>query len=86
MSTEAKSVNADDTDDTGDNGSAGSVGSAITQPPTTPCTVVWCQGHPFVLESGPGKSRWVGIGPHGKPQALTGADLQRRGWSYRRVS
>ncbi|WP_199432221.1 hypothetical protein [Qaidamihabitans albus] len=54
-------------------------------PPTTPCTVVWSQGRPYVLESGSGRPRWMGTDNHGRPQALTGADLRRRGWSYRRA-
>ncbi|PRX45150.1 hypothetical protein B0I33_110250 [Prauserella shujinwangii] len=53
-------------------------------PPTTPCTVVWSQGRPYVLESASGRPRWMGTDNHGRPQQLTGADLQRRGWSYRR--
>ncbi|GAB2970409.1 hypothetical protein LWP59_14905 [Amycolatopsis acidiphila] len=51
-------------------------------PPTTPCTVVWSEGRPYVLESG----RWIGTDRRGRPQSLTGADLRRRGWSYRRAS
>nr|WP_170200553.1 hypothetical protein [Prauserella endophytica] len=53
-------------------------------PPTTPCTVVWSHGRPYVLESGPGRPRWMGTDDHGRPQALTREDLRRRGWSYRR--
>jgi hypothetical protein len=52
--------------------------------PTTPCTVVWSEGRPFVLEGLTGRPRWMGTDGHGRPLALTGADLQRRGWSYRR--
>nr|WP_245976061.1 hypothetical protein [Amycolatopsis palatopharyngis] len=55
-------------------------------PPTTPCTVVWSDGRPYVLEGGSGRPRWMGTDGHGRPQALTGAQLQRRGWSYRRAS
>ncbi|NIJ12257.1 hypothetical protein FHU38_002601 [Saccharomonospora amisosensis] len=55
------------------------------EPPTTPCTVVWSQGRPYVLESGPGRPRWMGTDSHGRPHALTGEDLRRRGWSYRRA-
>jgi hypothetical protein len=57
-----------------------------TEPPTTPCTVVWSQGRPYVLESGVGNPRWMGTDTRGRPLALTGADLRRRGWSYRRAS
>ncbi|PWV73838.1 hypothetical protein SAMN05421630_11011 [Prauserella marina] len=69
----------------------GSTGSTtrtdgVTGPPTTPCTVVWSQGRPFVLESGPGRPRWMGTDNHGRPRALTREDLRRRGWSYRRAS
>ncbi|EID56148.1 hypothetical protein SacxiDRAFT_3957 [Saccharomonospora xinjiangensis XJ-54] len=56
------------------------------QPPTTPCTVVWSRGRPYVLESGAGRPRWMGVDHHGRPQALTGEELRRRGWSYRRSS
>ncbi|MBK1782875.1 hypothetical protein JHE00_00960 [Prauserella sp. ASG 168] len=55
-------------------------------PPTTPCTVVWSHGRPYVLESGPGRPRWMGTDRHGRPQVLTRDDLCRRGWSYRRSS
>ncbi|HVV10605.1 hypothetical protein [Amycolatopsis sp.] len=54
-----------------------------TEPPTAPCTVVWSQGRPYVLEPTAGRSRWVGTDRRGRPLALTGADLRRRGWSYR---
>ncbi|WP_143101934.1 hypothetical protein [Amycolatopsis marina] len=53
-------------------------------PPTTPCTVVWSEGRPYVLEGGSGRPRWMGTDGHGRPQSLTGAQLERRGWSYRR--
>ncbi|WP_247648536.1 hypothetical protein [Saccharomonospora xinjiangensis] len=56
------------------------------QPPTTPCTVVWSRGRPYVLESGAGRPRWMGVDHHGRPQALTGEELRRQGWSYRRSS
>lgn len=55
-------------------------------PPTTPCTVVWSRGRPYVLESGAGRPRWMGVDHHGRPQALTGEELRRQGWSYRRSS
>jgi hypothetical protein len=55
-------------------------------PPTTPCSVVWSQGRAYVLEGGSGRPRWMGTDAHGRPQALTGDDLRRRGWSYRRAS
>ncbi|MEC3980012.1 hypothetical protein [Amycolatopsis sp. H20-H5] len=54
-------------------------------PPTVPCTVVWCTGRPYVLESSPGRSRWMGTDDRGRPEALSSAELQRRGWSYRRA-
>ncbi|MCR3732842.1 hypothetical protein LY40_000503 [Prauserella salsuginis] len=53
-------------------------------PPTTPCTVVWSQGRPYVLENPTGRPRWMGMDRHGRPQALTGDELRRRGWSYHR--
>lgn len=55
-------------------------------PPTIPCTVVWSEGRPYVLESGRGNPRWIGTDNHGRPLSLTGADLSRRGWSYHRAS
>lgn len=55
-------------------------------PPTTPCSVVWSQGRPYVLEPGSGNPRWMGTDPRGRPQALTRAQLRRRGWSHRRAS
>ncbi|KMS89634.1 hypothetical protein [Prauserella rugosa] len=61
----------------------GTSGSDRT-PPTTPCTVVWSQGRPYVLENGAGRPRWMGMDRHGRPQALTRDELCRRGWSYRR--
>ncbi|HEV2779315.1 MAG TPA: hypothetical protein VGX25_07920 [Actinophytocola sp.] len=53
--------------------------------PTTPCSVVWSGGHAYVLEGRFGRARWVGVDDRGRPQALTNADLQRRGWSRTRV-
>lgn len=53
-------------------------------PPTVPCTVVWSDGRPYVLE--PGTPRWIGTDHRGRPQALTTADLCRRGWTYHRQS
>ncbi|HVW41756.1 MAG TPA: hypothetical protein VHC18_10430 [Amycolatopsis sp.] len=54
------------------------------EPPAVPCTVVWSQGRPYVLEPGHGNPRWMGTDTRGRPLALTGADLRRRGWSYHR--
>ncbi|MCP2098330.1 MULTISPECIES: hypothetical protein [Actinosynnema] len=50
--------------------------------PTAPCSVVWSKGHAYVLEGF--RARWVGVDDRGRPQALTGAELQRRGWSRTR--
>ncbi|WP_197319029.1 hypothetical protein [Saccharomonospora sp. NB11] len=55
-------------------------------PPTTPCTVVWSRGRPYVLESGSGRPRWMGVDHQGRPQALTNEALRRQGWSYHRSS
>jgi hypothetical protein len=52
--------------------------------PTTPCSVVWSRGHAFVREGTLGHIRWVGVDDRGRPQALTDADLRRRGWSLTR--
>ncbi|HEY3751596.1 MAG TPA: hypothetical protein VGL80_20640 [Pseudonocardiaceae bacterium] len=49
--------------------------------PTAPCSVVWSRGHAYVLEPVAGRSRWMGVDDRGRPVALSGADLQRRGWS-----
>ncbi|WP_236793162.1 hypothetical protein [Amycolatopsis sp. GM8] len=56
--------------------------TAHEAPPTTPCTVVWSDGRPYVLE--PGNPRWIGTDGWGRPQSLTAADLCRRGWTHRR--
>ena len=60
--------------------------AAPPSPPTTPCTVVWSRGRPYVLENGSGRPRWMGVDHHGRPQALTGEALRKQGWSYRRSS
>jgi hypothetical protein len=56
------------------------------QLPTVPCSVVWSHGHAYVLETGLGRCRWVGCDDHGRPQALTHAELQTRGWTLTRAS
>ncbi|MEV0679667.1 hypothetical protein AB0I60_24390 [Actinosynnema sp. NPDC050436] len=50
--------------------------------PTAPCSVVWSKGHAYVLEGF--RARWVGVDDRGRPQALSGEQLQRRGWSRTR--
>ncbi|WP_242613825.1 hypothetical protein [Herbihabitans rhizosphaerae] len=50
--------------------------------PTMPFSVVWSQGHAYVLE-GHGRPRWVGLDSRRRPQALTSDDMRRRGWSHR---
>jgi hypothetical protein len=55
-------------------------------PPTVPSSVVWCGGRPYVLEATPGRARWMGTDYRGRPEALSRAELQRRGWSHRRAS
>lgn len=54
-------------------------------PPTAPFSVVWSRGHCYVREGTLGRARWMGVDDRGRPQALTDADLRRRGWSLRRV-
>jgi hypothetical protein len=54
------------------------------QLPTTPSSVVWSNGHAYVLERMLGRPRWHGMDDRGRPQALSCADLQRRGWSRTR--
>ncbi|WP_326835955.1 hypothetical protein VSH64_13670 [Amycolatopsis rhabdoformis] len=56
-----------------------------TTPPTAPCSVVWCCGRPYVLEGRAGRARWVGNDDRGRPERLSNAELQRRGWSHRRA-
>jgi hypothetical protein len=58
---------------------------APSSPPTVPTTVVWCCGRPYVLEASPGRARWMGNDHRGRPEALSSAELQRRGWSHRRA-
>ena len=53
-------------------------------PPTVPCSVVWCEGRPYVLEGRPGRARWVGTDYRGRPEALSSAEVQRRGWTHSR--
>ncbi|RKT56550.1 hypothetical protein [Saccharothrix australiensis] len=50
--------------------------------PTAPCSVVWSKGHAYVLEGF--RARWVGVDDRGRPHALSGEQLQRRGWSRTR--
>lgn len=47
--------------------------------PTTPCSVVWSRGHAYVLEGL--RARWVGRDDRGRPHAISGAEMQRRGWT-----
>lgn len=49
--------------------------------PTVPCSVVWSRGHAYVLEPVAGRPRWLGMDDRGRAEELSGADLQRRGWS-----
>ncbi|MCP2202565.1 hypothetical protein [Lentzea flava] len=51
--------------------------------PTTPCSVVWSRGHAYVLEGF--RARWVGRDDRGRPHAITGAEMQRRGWTLTRT-
>lgn len=48
--------------------------------PTIPCSVVWSRGHAYVLEG----THWMGVDDRGRPQSLTNADLEQRGWSRTR--
>ncbi|XVS62700.1 hypothetical protein ACQPYE_31200 [Actinosynnema sp. CA-299493] len=59
---------------------AGATGAAPL--PTAPCSVVWSKGHAYVLEGF--RARWVGVDDRGRPQALSGDELRRRGWSRTR--
>jgi hypothetical protein len=52
--------------------------------PTAPCSVVWSRGHAYVLEGF--RARWVGRDDRGRPHALTGAELKRRGWTFTRTA
>ncbi|PRW62843.1 hypothetical protein CEP50_13460 [Actinopolyspora mortivallis] len=51
------------------------------QLPTAPCSVVWSEGHPFVLEGLGGRWCWAGVDDKGRPRFLSDADLRRRGWT-----
>ena len=57
-----------------------------SSPPTVPSTVVWCGGRPYVLEGRIGRARWMGTDYRGRPESLSSAELQRRGWSHHRAS
>jgi len=52
--------------------------------PTTPCSVVWSRGHAYVLEGF--LARWVGRDDRGRPHAITGAEMQRRGWTLHQTA
>lgn len=52
--------------------------------PTMPCSVVWSRGHAYVLEGF--RARWVGRDDRGRPHAITGAEMQRRGWTLTRTA
>ncbi len=52
--------------------------------PTTPCSVVWSRGHAYVLEGL--RARWVGRDDRGRPHAISGAEMQRRGWTLTRTA
>ena len=52
--------------------------------PTAPCSVVWSRGHAYVLEGF--RARWVGRDDRGRPHAITGAEMQRRGWTLTRTA
>ena len=46
--------------------------------PRTPCSVVWYDGHPFVLDGEPGiptERRWVGIGRSGLPITVSHEEM-----------
>lgn len=62
----------------------GSAAQARQDLPTTPCSVVWSRGHAYVLERVGGRPWWMGVDDRGRPEQLTCADLQRRGWSRTR--
>jgi hypothetical protein len=51
----------------------------VEELPTTPCSVVWSRGHAYVLEGL--RARWVGRDDRGRPHAISGAEMQRRGWT-----
>nr|WP_133853520.1 hypothetical protein [Labedaea rhizosphaerae] len=53
--------------------------------PTSPCSVVWSQGHAYVLEGTAGRTRWVGIDGRGRPRSFSSSDLERRGWTPTRA-
>jgi hypothetical protein len=75
MTTETESPTSDSKATAGDD--VASNGS----PPTAPCSVVWSRGHAYVLESGGGRPRWMGVDDRGRTEELSGDDLRRRGWT-----
>lgn len=52
--------------------------------PTSPCSVVWSRGHAYVLEGF--RARWVGRDDRGRPLALSGAEMRRRGWTLTKTA
>jgi hypothetical protein len=71
-------VHAPTADTTGDTALSGAPSGAL---PTAPCSVVWSRGHSYVLEPVSGRPRWLGVDDKGRAEELSGADLQRRGWT-----
>ena len=75
MNTETETMTSD-TD-----AAAGDDAATTTSLPTTPCSVVWSRGHAYVLEPVGSRPRWLGVNDRGRAEQLSGADLQRRGWT-----
>jgi len=75
MDTETESIS--DTDTAAGDGAV-PTGAKL---PTVPCSVVWSRGHAYVLEPVAGRPRWLGVDDRGRTEELSGADLQRRGWT-----
>lgn len=76
MNTETESTNSDPNATAGDD-----VATTNSSLPTVPCSVVWSRGHAYVLEPVQGRPRWLGVNDRGRAEELSGADLQRRGWT-----
>jgi len=79
MKTETESTTSDPDATTGDGVAATT--TTTTSLPTVPCSVVWSGGHAYVLEPVQGRPRWLGVDDRGRAEELSGADLQRRGWT-----
>lgn len=73
-------MSATDSDGVGDPADCSGAGEHERELPTVPCSVVWSNGHSYVLEGASG-ARWAGVDDRGRPCFLTDAELRRRGFT-----